>query len=265
MLPSKNIQSIIGATLFGPDDVKLGRVTQVYVDANDGHPTWAEVHVGTLARHSTFVPLHDATWENDDVYVPYDKDTVKNAPRMETSGGLNPAQEEELGRHYAGEPPLSEGGGVDRDRDGRDDRDESTRDHDAPGHDVHRDGDPRHDGDVDRDGVRDRDEARPVAVAAPVVGTDAIGTERKPGDHGRDEEAPAQQLDENGVLWEERVVVSKERVPVAKVHLETTTVTENQQVTTDVQKERVVVEEQRTAEGRPVDGPNDGRNDRRPE
>jgi hypothetical protein len=43
MLPSKNIQSIVGATLYGADKVKLGRITQVYVDATDGHPTWAEV------------------------------------------------------------------------------------------------------------------------------------------------------------------------------------------------------------------------------
>jgi hypothetical protein len=189
MLPAKNIQSIIGATLYGPDDVKLGRISQVLVDAADGHPTWAEVHVGTLGRHTTYVPLDQATWEHDDVYVPYDKDLVKNAPQIDGDGGLSPEQESELGRYYSGER-----GGVPSDSDGaRASVDDSTAD--AP-HDA----------------------------------------------------APAQQLDENGVLWEERVVVMKKRVPVAKVHLETTTVTENQEVTADVQKERVVVEQTDTPE-----------------
>ncbi|MFC5128079.1 DUF2382 domain-containing protein [Pseudoclavibacter helvolus] len=53
-------------------------------------------------------------------------------------------------------------------------------------------------------------------------------------------------MDDQGVLWEERLVVHKEKVPVAKVHLEKTTVTENREVTADVQKERVVLEEEQT-------------------
>ncbi|MEL4317437.1 PRC-barrel domain-containing protein [Leifsonia sp. YIM 134122] len=101
MLPSNNIQSIVGATLFGTDDDKIGRIAQVLVDATDGHPTWAVVHVGTLARHSTFVPLTDATWENDDVSVPFSKDQVKHAPRIDSDGGLDPTQEQELVRYYS--------------------------------------------------------------------------------------------------------------------------------------------------------------------
>jgi hypothetical protein len=174
VLPSKNIQSIVGGTLYGADNEKLGRISQVYVDAQDGHPTWAEVHVGTLGRHTTFVPLDDATWEHDDVTVPYTKDDVKNAPRPDADGGLNPSQEDELRRHYR-----------------------------------HEDATPRDD---------DQKKSPPA----------------EPG------------LDDDGVLWEERVVVHKERVPVAKVHLEKQTVTEQREVTADVQKERIAVEETAT-------------------
>jgi hypothetical protein len=105
MLPTTNIQSIVGATLFGPGEAKIGRIAQVFVDPTDGHPTWVEVHVGALARHSTLVPLHEATWEHDDVYVPYGKDRVKAAPRLEGDGGLDPAYEHELIRHYADPGP----------------------------------------------------------------------------------------------------------------------------------------------------------------
>ncbi|KQX07772.1 MULTISPECIES: PRC-barrel domain-containing protein [unclassified Leifsonia] len=127
MLPSNNIQSIVGATLYGTGDDKIGRIAQVLVDAVDGHPTWAVVNTGTLVRHATYVPLGDATWENDDVTVPFSKDFVKGAPRIDSDGGLDPAQEQELVRHYEGlpasVPALSES---DRDPDAR---------HEGPGHD----------------------------------------------------------------------------------------------------------------------------------
>lgn len=197
LLPSKNIQSIIGATLYGADNEKLGRISQVFVDAGDGHPTWAEVHVGALGRHSTFVPLDDAGWEHDDVTVPFTKDDVKNAPRPDLDGGLSPAQEDELRRHY--------------------------RHEDQPRRDV--------DGDGGADGIRNDDEHH---------------DHEHDHDHDRSErrQAPAEPgLDDDGVLWEERVVVHKERVPVAKVHLEKQTVTEEREVTADVQKERIAVDE----------------------
>ncbi len=196
VLPSKNIQSIIGATLFGVDEEKIGRVAQVFVDAQDGHPTWAEVHVGALGRHSTFVPLDDATWEHDDVTVPFTKELVKNAPRPDADGGLDPAQEDELRRHYR----LGDDTSSDRVSDRRSDR-RSDRD-----------------GETSSDRGSDHDSEFRSAPAEPG-------------------------LDEDGVLWEERVVVQKERVPVAKVHLEKETVTEQREVSADVQKERVAVEE----------------------
>jgi stress response protein YsnF len=191
VLPSKNIQSIIGGTLYGADNEKLGRISQVFVDAGDGHPTWAEIHVGALGRHSTFVPLDDASWEHDDVTVPYTKDDVKNAPRPDIDGGLSPSQEDELRRHYRHENEPE---------DVVDDRNHDDRDHDG-----------RDDDSLD-------------------------GSEQR--------QAPAEPgLDDDGILWEERVVVHKERVPVAKVHLEKQLVTEEREVTADVQKERIAVEE----------------------
>lgn len=101
MLPANNLQSLIGATLFGPDQEKIGRISQVFVDAGDGYPTWAEVQVGLLGRHSAYVPLGDAVWEDDDVAVAFSKDLVTAAPRLDIDGGLTPAQEAELERHYA--------------------------------------------------------------------------------------------------------------------------------------------------------------------
>ncbi|SDY52910.1 PRC-barrel domain-containing protein [Herbiconiux ginsengi] len=102
MLPANNIQSIVGATLYGRDKAKIGRVDQVLVDAADGHPTWAVLHGGIFGRKNLFVPLDDATWEHDDVFVDLDKDDVKNSPHPDAAGGLSPAEEQELRAYYAG-------------------------------------------------------------------------------------------------------------------------------------------------------------------
>jgi hypothetical protein len=102
MLPSNNIQSIVGATLYGREKAKIGRIDQVLVDAADGHPTWAVLHGGIFGRKNLFVPLDDATWEHDDVFVELDKDDVKNAPHPDAGGGLSPAEEQELRTYYAG-------------------------------------------------------------------------------------------------------------------------------------------------------------------
>ncbi|WP_382310130.1 PRC-barrel domain-containing protein [Herbiconiux sp. UC225_62] len=149
MLPSNNIQSIVGATLYGSDKAKIGRIDQVLVDAADGHPTWAVLHGGIFGRKSLFVPLEDATWEHDDVFVELEKDDVKNAPHPDAEGGLSPAEEQELRAYYAGHrddlaAPAAATAGAHFDArlpdDGRDDTDERQdadvrRDVDGRGHD----------------------------------------------------------------------------------------------------------------------------------
>jgi hypothetical protein len=196
MLPSSNIQSIIGATLFSTDGEKIARVTQVFVDAGDGHPTWAQVTVGTIARHSTFVPLDDATWEHDDVTVPFTKNQVKNAPRPDADGGLDPDQEDELRRHYAASDESDER----TDEAERADDSERT-DHAERTDDSERTGDAERTDDAERTGDAER----------------ADHSERADDSHG-------QPRGHDEVLWQDRVVVRKERVPVAKVHVEDLTV-----------------------------------------
>jgi hypothetical protein len=133
MLPSNNIQSIVGATLYGRDHEKLGRIDQVLVDAGDGHPTWALLHGGLFGRKSFYVPLDDATWERDDVYVPFDKAAVDGSPKLDTDGGLSPDDELTLHRHYSGRPEPTAGSGT-RDADG-DGIADADRSHDTAGGD----------------------------------------------------------------------------------------------------------------------------------
>jgi hypothetical protein len=212
MLPSSNIQSIIGATLFGADDTKIGRITTVLVDAADGHPTFAEVHTGFLGHATRLVPLDDARWERDDVYVSYSAALVKDAPRHEAADGVTPEQEDELRRHYAGEvqdapadaAPAATAGqpaareGADRDAD---------RDHDERAAALDRDRDHDHDGDRDdraHDSGVDRDRDR----------RDADGDRDHTPEHAAGDVPPVPDIEEGQVLREERLVVRREEVPV---------------------------------------------------
>lgn len=165
MLPSNNIQSIVGATVFGSDRAKLGRISRVFVDAADGHPTWAEIHTGLLIRHAIFVPLSDATWEHDDIRVPYDEDLVKHAPQVDGEDGLSPEQEQELDRHYTGA-----------------DRPDDEQKHEP---------------------VPTQEQHEPASL----------------------------EIDDDGVVWEKRVVAFTETVPVSTVHIQPSPAADNDEDT----------------------------------
>src|SRR5687767_2158180 len=79
---------------------KLGKLEEIYLDAETGAPEWALVNTGLFGTKSTFVPLRDATDEGGSLRVPYEKAQVKDAPKMDPDGELSQQQEAELYRHY---------------------------------------------------------------------------------------------------------------------------------------------------------------------
>jgi hypothetical protein len=80
---------------------KLGRIGQIYVDDQTSDPTWVTVKTGLFGTSESFVPLNQARLEGDDIIVDYDKDTIKNAPRIDPDGDLTPREELELFRYYS--------------------------------------------------------------------------------------------------------------------------------------------------------------------
>jgi hypothetical protein len=61
--------------------------------------------VGSQSRRGfshaeSFVPLEGATDKGDDIVVNYDKETVKDAPRIDADRDLSPDEEETLYAHY---------------------------------------------------------------------------------------------------------------------------------------------------------------------
>jgi sporulation protein YlmC with PRC-barrel domain len=117
---------------------KIGKVGQVYLDDTSGRPSWVTVKTGLFGTQESFVPLGGATISGADVVVPYDKDTIKGAPRVDTDGSLTPQEENLLYSYYGGAEQIdtravtedTRGDVDDRndrdDRDDREDRDDRT-------------------------------------------------------------------------------------------------------------------------------------------
>ncbi len=89
-----------GANVLSEDGEKIGSIGQVFVDNEDGQPSWVTVRTGLFGMSESFVPLEGARTEGNDIVVPYSKDHVKDAPRIDADRPLEPAEEDRLYQHY---------------------------------------------------------------------------------------------------------------------------------------------------------------------
>jgi sporulation protein YlmC with PRC-barrel domain len=115
-IPKERIRQLRGDDLRDRDGDKIGTIEEIYLDVDTGAPEWALVSTGLLGSKRTFVPLREATGT---LRVPFDKATVKAAPKVDPNGHLSRRDEAELYRHYGMEysrsgsdSGLSEGRGV---------------------------------------------------------------------------------------------------------------------------------------------------------
>lgn len=100
MIRTEDIRSVTRGNVHGSDGEKIGSVGQVYLDNQSGQPAWVTVRTGMFGKKASFVPLAEATVEGADLRVPYDKETIKEAPNVDVDGDLTPAEEDELYRYY---------------------------------------------------------------------------------------------------------------------------------------------------------------------
>ena len=252
------VRSWQGATLVDRDGDRVGTIDAIYVDDQTGEPEWALVNTGLFGTKSSFVPLAQATASGDQVQVPYEKQLVKDAPRIDTDQHLSEAEEQELWRHYGldySEHRSDSGlpaGERDRDRDGiNDDEDTVGRDVSGPTTDqaMTRSEEELRVGTQTRERGRARlrkyvtTETQQVTVP---VSREEVRVEREPiTDANRDAatSGPAISEEEHEVtLREEEVVVDKRAVPKERVRLDTETVTDERQVSEEVRKEQIEVD-----------------------
>lgn len=102
MLMRENIEDLLtrGGQVVGSDGEKIGSIGQLYADDDTGEPTWVTVKTGLFGTSQSFIPVEGARIDGDDLVVPYTKDHVKDAPRVEADGHLEPEEEDRLYAHY---------------------------------------------------------------------------------------------------------------------------------------------------------------------
>jgi uncharacterized protein (TIGR02271 family) len=238
---------------------KIGSVEQFYVDDASGAISWASVNTGLFGTSESYVPLDNATVQGNDVVVPYTKDQVKDAPRVNTEGGaLDENEQDELYRHYGisyagGSYDTGSTGSVDTTTTGADYAgvDTST----GVGHDT---SGPNTDSAMTRSeeqlhvGTRSTETGRArlrkyvvtenVTTTVP-VSHEEVRLEREPitdanvGDALRGGDITEEEHEVT--LHAERPVVEKETVPVERVRLDKETVTDTETVSGEVRKEEI--------------------------
>jgi uncharacterized protein (TIGR02271 family) len=102
-LTQNNLNDILnnkGSVLSSSGD-KIGSVDQFYVDDASGQIAWVSVSAGLFGTSESYIPLDNATVQGNDVVVPYTKDQVKDAPKVNKDGGaLEEDDQDVLYRHY---------------------------------------------------------------------------------------------------------------------------------------------------------------------
>ena len=272
MADRETVRSWHGHTMVDPDGGLIGRIDAIYVDEESGRPAWALVSLGAAGTRSTFVPIAEATTAGGDVRVPYHRQLVNDAPGVQLDRNLSVAEERRLFRHYgldydaghAGAPPQGPGGtsdaglpagareaGVDTDRDtGRAASGQTSDDAMTRSEEELRVGTQTR----ERGRVRLRKYVTTDEVTQPVpVRREEVRLEQEPPADAEAETGGPEGTDAGSemVLHEEQPVVEKRVVPRERVRLDKEVETDEEQVTGEIRKEHIDVEDHSGRDRRP--------------
>jgi uncharacterized protein (TIGR02271 family) len=259
MISTDQIPNLLdgGGNVLDRNGDKIGGIGQIFVDDQSGRPEWVTAKTGLFGTGESFVPLAESTVTGEDITVPYDKDMVKDAPRLDdVNGHLSESEEADLYSYYglnysdarsdsglpAGESGGQSGVGYETVGEANADDDTSYKTDDA----MTRSEEQLHVGTEKREAGRAR--LRKYIVTENVTKTvpvshEEVRIEREPiTDANRDEALSGPDLSEGEhevTLEDERVVVDKETVPVERVRLDKDTVTDEEQVNEEVRREEI--------------------------
>jgi uncharacterized protein (TIGR02271 family) len=99
-----DISSLVGYEVIDRNNKKIGKVKDVWQDA-DGQPVFIAIKSGWLGMgRSHFVPAHlvEASEKSHTLRLPYDEDSLKNAPEFDAESDIDPASENRIYEYYRG-------------------------------------------------------------------------------------------------------------------------------------------------------------------
>ncbi len=233
-----------GRTVLDSQGEKIGKVDELYYDEHGGQPEWALVNTGLFGTKKTFVPIKGARPVREDVQVAVTKDQVRDAPRIDADQELSEREKRQLFEHYgvpyttegsttAQAPPSSAGTGGEDDAMTR--SEEELRVGTAK---------------QERGRVRLRKYVVTEQVQQTVpVRREEVRVEREPiTDANREQATSGPEISEGEhevTLHEEVPVVEKRAVPKERVRLRKDTEEGEHEVSEEVRKERIEVDDQR--------------------
>ena len=94
------LEQLEGRPVMGADGQKIGTVADIYFDKDTRQPEWALVTTGLFGMKHSFVPITGAAMDAEGLSVPFTKDQVKDAPRLDDDGELSQDEELQLSQHY---------------------------------------------------------------------------------------------------------------------------------------------------------------------
>src|SRR5215211_7628690 len=230
---------------------KVGTVVDLYACERTDEPEWAAVRTGLFGKQVSLVPIRHAEPSRGWVRVPFDKQQVEDAPRIDPEDELSEREEAALYEHYGmastearpyspQTPATGETDSVGRDVSGPTTDDAMTRSEEEV-----RVGAARR----ERGRVRLRKYVVTEHVQQTVpVRREEVRVERQPiTEENVDQALSGPEISEEEhevVLYEEQPVVEKRVVPKERVRMTKETVTDEAQVTEEVRKEQIEAEEQ---------------------
>jgi uncharacterized protein (TIGR02271 family) len=244
-LTSEQLASVTNGNVVEANGNKIGSVGQIYLDDQTDEPNWVTVKTGLFGTSESFVPLSGASLSGSDIVVTYDKDTIKDAPRIDPDGHLTPEEEASLYAYYGlggtADRSANYDHGTDRESAvGRDTSGPTTDDAMTLSEERVRVG--THTQEAGRARLRKYVVTENVTQTVP-VSREEVRLEREPiTDENRDRAMAGPAISEEEhevVLHQERPVVEKEAVPVERVRLDTETVTDQVTVDEEVRKEEI--------------------------
>jgi uncharacterized protein (TIGR02271 family) len=248
----ETIRTWEGRAMVDRDGGRIGTIEAIYLDDQTGQPEWALVTTGLFGAKSSFVPLAQATQTGEEVRVPYDKQLVKDAPRVDVDQHLSEAEERQLWRHY----------GLDYDRATRrrpSGRDAAGRDTSGPATDeaMTRSEEELRVGTAERE--RGRVRLRKYVTTEQVQQTvpvqrERVRVEREPITEANLDAATSgpeiSEAEHEVILREEEPVVDKRAVPKERVRLDKDTVTGEERVAEEIRREQIEVQDEDQTGGR---------------
>jgi uncharacterized protein (TIGR02271 family) len=247
VIGTRDIEALNGWDVFGSDGEKIGSIDQVYVDDETERPEFVLMRSGFFGTKLHFVPLRDANESDGTITVPYTKERVKDAPSMDPDGHLSQDEEARLYSYYdldyserRSDTGLPEGGRSETATTGRTGADDAmTRSEEQVKVGTRKQ-------EAGRVRLRKYVTTENVTQTVPVK-KEKVRLEREPiTDANRAEATDGPEITENvheEVLREEEPVVEKRVVPKERVRLEKDVETDEEQISEQVRKERIEVDD----------------------